>query len=79
MTVMVINVFSSNRDFQSIEEGIAEASPDAFAVLELGSSLGKTFDKTFASTYPHRITIPQDKGNFGIGLYSRHSRISNNF
>jgi len=72
MTVMVINVFSSNRDFHSIEEQIAEASPDAFAVLELGSSLERSLDKAFASTYPHRITIPQDRGNFGIGLYSRH-------
>jgi len=71
ITVMVINVFSSNQNFHSIEEQIAKASPDAFAVLELGSSLALALDKSFASTYPHRITIPHDSGNFGIGLYSR--------
>lgn len=72
LTVMVINVLSSNQDFHSIEEQIAEKSPDVFAVLELRSPLGRALEKAFAPTYPHRITLPQDSGNFGIGLYSRH-------
>lgn len=72
MTVMVVNVFTDNRRFHLIEATISEASPDAFVVLELGSPLARALDEEFESTYPHRITIPQDGGNFGIGLYSRH-------
>lgn len=72
ITVLVINVLTSNRNFHLIEEQIAEASPDVFAVLELGTSLAQTLEKSFASTYPHRICLPQDDGNFGIALYSRH-------
>ena len=72
LTVMVVNVLTSNRNFQLVEEEVAKASPDALAVLELGTPLASSLDETLASAYPHRIAIPQDGGNFGIGLYSRH-------
>ena len=72
LTVMVVNALTSNRNFHLIEEEIAQASPEAFAVLELGSPLAQTLDKAFAATYPYQIILPQDGGNFGIGLYSRH-------
>jgi endonuclease/exonuclease/phosphatase (EEP) superfamily protein YafD len=72
MVVMVINVLTSNRNFHMIEEQIAEASPDALAVLEIGTPLARTLEKSLATTYPHQICLPQDDGNFGIALYSRH-------
>lgn len=72
ISVAVMNVLTSNRNFHLVEEQITKASPDAFAVLELGTPLARTLEKSFASSYPHRICLPQDDGNFGIAIYSRH-------
>jgi len=73
LVVMTANVLTSNRQHDAVLKQIESANADVFAILELGTPLYQRLEKELSGTYPHRITIPQDAGNFGIGLYSRHS------
>ena len=72
LVVMTANVLTSNRQYDAILAQIESADADVFAILELGTPLHERLEKELATSYPHRVTIPQDLGNFGIGLYSRH-------
>lgn len=72
LVVMTANVLTSNRQHDAIVKQIESANADVFAILELGSPLQQRLEEELATSYPHRVTIPQDGGNFGIGLYSRH-------
>lgn len=72
LVVMTANVLTSNRRHDDILKQIESADADVFAILELGTPLYKRLESELSETYPHRTTVPQDDGNFGIGLYSRY-------
>ena len=69
---MTANVLTSNSRQDAVLKQIKSANADVFAILELGTPLHQRLEKEIATAYPHRVTIPQDGGNFGIGLYSRY-------
>ena len=73
LVVMTANVLTSNRKHDAILEQINSANADVFAILELSTPLYKRLEEELSVGYAHRISIPQDRGNFGIGLYSRHA------
>lgn len=72
LVVMTANVLTSNGQHDAVLKQIESANADVFAILELGTPLQQRLEKEIATAYPHRVTIPQDGGNFGIGLYSRY-------
>lgn len=72
LVVMVANVLTANRDHDSVVQQVNDSDADVVAILELGTPLHARLEKDLAATYPHRITNPQDSGNFGIGIYSRY-------
>ncbi|WP_157664992.1 endonuclease/exonuclease/phosphatase family protein [Mariniblastus fucicola] len=72
LVVMTLNVLTSNRQHDKVLQQIETASPDVFTILELGTPLHERLEDGLSSTYPYRTTLPQDGGNFGIGLYSKH-------
>ena len=72
LTVMLANVLTSNQQYDSVVEQIFACDPDVVAILELGTAMqGRLQREDVMSAYSHRIDIPQDFGNFGIGLYSK--------
>lgn len=73
LVVMTANVLTSNTQHDEVLKQINSADADVFAILELGTPLHLRLEEELSSAYPHRVTLPQDGGNFGIGLYSRHS------
>ena len=72
LVVMVANVLTSNRSPERVIDQVKQSNADAVAILELGTPLANDLEREIAADYPHRISRPQDLGNFGIGLYSRH-------
>ena len=72
LVVMTANVLTSNRQHDAVLEQIESANADVFAILELSTPLQRRLEEELANAYPHQIALPQDGGNFGIGLYSRH-------
>jgi endonuclease/exonuclease/phosphatase (EEP) superfamily protein YafD len=70
--LMVANVLTSNPNFDAVVTQIRNSNPDVLAVLELSTRLANRLEQEFAIDYPHRVTRPMDRGNFGIGVYSRH-------
>ena len=72
LIVMTVNVWTPNRKHDLIADQILQSGADIVAVLELGSPLHARLGKELATAYPHRFTFPQDRGNFGIGLYSKY-------
>ncbi|WP_145416411.1 endonuclease/exonuclease/phosphatase family protein [Planctomycetes bacterium K23_9] len=72
IVVMTANVWTPNSQHELIVQQIRDADPDVFTVLELGTPLKLRLEKELAALYPHQFAFPQDDGNFGIGLYSKH-------
>ena len=70
--LMTINVLTSNRNHQRILAEIKRIDPDVLSILELSTELDNEVTTQLTKAYPHRISRPQDRGNFGIGLYSKH-------
>tara|TARA_R110002049_G_scaffold2750_8_gene22246 strand:+ start:193757 stop:194743 length:987 start_codon:yes stop_codon:yes gene_type:complete len=73
--VMTANVLTSNPNANEIVTQIRDQTPDVVAILELDSSLAEHLNRALSDGYPHRCVRPDDHGNFGIGLYSRHSMV----
>ena len=72
LTVTTVNVYSGNADFESITRVLQSQDADLVAVLELTSGLAGHLQQALSTTYPHAFVLPQNNGNFGIGLYSKH-------
>lgn len=70
--LMMVNVLTTNRSPEKVLTEIQTVDPDVVAILELGSPLQKRLDDQLASTYPYSVTRAEDRGNFGIGLYSKN-------
>ena len=73
ITVTTANVFTGNTNYAAVEAELRSADADVIAVLELSSDLRKHLASTFQDDYRFSLADSQDNGNFGIGLYSRHS------
>ncbi|MCA9066718.1 MAG: endonuclease/exonuclease/phosphatase family protein [Planctomycetaceae bacterium] len=69
--VCSMNVLTSNRNHDAILAQMRELDADVVAVLELSSSLSSRIVRDLDDLYPHRYLIPDDGGNFGIGLLSK--------
>ncbi len=72
LVVMTANVWTPNRQHDAIAEQIHQSDADVVAVLELGTPLHQYLEDKLVMSYPHQFAFPQDNGNFGIGLYSKH-------
>lgn len=71
LSVMVANVLTSNPHHDRIVSQIKSQSPEVLAILELGTPLHLKLESELAKDYPYRVAVPQDLGNFGIGVYSK--------
>ena len=71
ITVMAANVFTNNQNYDQIERQFRDSECDIVAVSELSFGLAKHLQDSFVTDYPHFIEFPADRGNFGIGMYSR--------
>lgn len=72
LNVTVCNVLTSNRNFDTAIKDILSAEPDVFVVLEIDSAWAAEIEAATNREYPYKLVHPDDRGNFGIGLYSRH-------
>ncbi|MGB7346274.1 MAG: endonuclease/exonuclease/phosphatase family protein [Pirellulaceae bacterium] len=71
LVVMTANVWTPNTHHDLIVQQIEKADADVFAILELGAAQHRHLETALAESYPHQFAFPQDRGNFGIGLYSK--------
>ena len=71
ITVTTANVLTVNQRHEEIAAELLRSDADVIAVIELSSSLQEHLSGSFSQTYPWQRVMPQDRGNFGIGLYSR--------
>ncbi|QDV44671.1 Endonuclease/Exonuclease/phosphatase family protein [Stieleria neptunia] len=72
LRVMTMNVLTGNRSYRQIVEEIRDVDPDVVAILELSRGLDDHLSDRLSLQYPHALTRPEDHGNFGIGIYSKH-------
>lgn len=72
LTIMVVNVLTSNSHHDLVLNQVEAADADVFAIVELGTPLANRLRKATAETYPYHAGNSQDRGNFGIGLYSKY-------
>lgn len=72
ITVAVSNVLSSNQNVDAILQDVLKDDPDLLVILELTSRQAAEIQLQTRQAYPHTIVRPDDWGNFGIGLYSKH-------
>lgn len=72
LTVATVNVYSGNTNFETITRLIRQQDADLVAVLELTTGLAGHLQQALSTTHPYAFVLPQNNGNFGIGLYSKH-------
>lgn len=71
ITVMAANVFTGNQNYEEIERQFRNSDCDVVVISELSFGLSRHLSQGFAKDYPHFTEFPADRGNFGIGMYSR--------
>lgn len=71
LVVTTANVYSGNRRYGDIEAELLRCDSDIVAIVELSSGLAAHLSGDFRGHYPHALIEPQDRGNFGIGVYSK--------
>ncbi len=69
ITIMSMNVWGDNRQFQQVIDQIERVSPDVLLLIEY-SNQWHNQTKTLYSTYPHRMLEPRWHG-YGIALFSK--------
>lgn len=72
MNVTVCNVLTSNRNVDAALADILRDQPDVFVVLEIDSQWVEEIEAATHTDYAYKVIHPDDRGNFGMGLYSRH-------
>ena len=72
VTVSFGNVLTSNRNYDLVLDDLLRDDPDVFVVLEIDSRWADEIEAATKDEYVSRVVHPDDRGNFGIGLYSRH-------
>jgi len=71
ITVTSVNVLSGNHEYDRIIADVLDHDPDVVAVIELTPELDVRL-RLDLDKYPHAIALPQQFGNFGIGIYSKY-------
>ncbi|MEP3481270.1 MAG: endonuclease/exonuclease/phosphatase family protein [Fuerstiella sp.] len=71
ITVMAANVWTGNQKYEVIERQIQESKCDVVMISELSFGLANFLRKGFTKDFPYHVEFPADRGNFGIGMYSR--------
>lgn len=69
--VLVCNVYSENRDVAAVQALVAKCDPDLVLLLEINRRWLEGL-AGLAECYPHRHAMPDEFGNFGIGVWSKH-------
>ncbi|MEO1524682.1 MAG: endonuclease/exonuclease/phosphatase family protein [Planctomycetota bacterium] len=69
--LMTLNVLTRNEEHEAVVKEIESVDPDAFAVLEVNSVWINAIRRRLAATYPHELVHPEERGNFGIALFSK--------
>jgi len=75
ISVLVCNVHSENRDFAAVESLIRERNADLVLLLEINRHWLAGL-QGLPKSYAHHLERPDDAGNFGIGLWSKHAIVS---
>lgn len=70
LRVLSANVYSANQDHQALVDLIAAEDADVIFLMEVNSRWLANLD-SLTQRYSHRIVLPDDSGNFGVGLWSR--------
>lgn len=70
LRIAVANVRSSNLRKDLVIEWLRRESPDLFVLIEIDQKWVEGISE-FADLYPFAVSHPDDRGNFGIGCWSR--------
>ena len=71
ITVMAANVWTGNQKYEVIERQIQDSKCDVVMISELSFGLANFLSEGFTKDFPYHVKLPADRGNFGIGMYSR--------
>ncbi|MFT4834303.1 MAG: endonuclease/exonuclease/phosphatase (EEP) superfamily protein YafD [Flavobacteriaceae bacterium] len=69
--IVCINLLSSNRQFEAVEQFIESKSPDIIVLQEFSPLWQQMLEPKFAA-YPYQLALPRND-NFGIAVYSKVS------
>ena len=75
LSVLVCNVYSENRDIGAVTALIAKCDADLVLLLELNPRWLAGL-RGLDVSYPHHRERPDEFGNFGIGVWSKHEIVS---
>ena len=68
VSICVCNVFTGNRQFSQIADIVIQQDADIVGIIELSSELSDICNSALREHYPHQSLLPQEPGNFGIGI-----------
>ncbi|HSV43439.1 MAG TPA: endonuclease/exonuclease/phosphatase family protein [Candidatus Bathyarchaeia archaeon] len=69
ISILLINLNSSNNEFSKVAQCIQQKNPDILALEEINSKWLSHLD-SILKQYPYHTALPRED-NFGIGLYSK--------
>ena len=70
LTLMSANVLTGNAEHERVIAACETHCADVIVILELSYVLAEKLDNALRASHPYRKVLPQEFGNFGIGLYS---------
>lgn len=70
LRILSANLYSPNQNHQAILDLIAVGDFDVIFLMELNTPWRESLTP-LTNRYPHQMTNPDDRGNFGIGFWSR--------
>ncbi|WP_283433751.1 endonuclease/exonuclease/phosphatase family protein [Neorhodopirellula lusitana] len=72
LRIVTTNVLTSNLRHDEIIAELKQIDPDVLVVIELSTDLSERLRTEFGDSHPHQMLLPEDAGNFGIGMLSRY-------
>jgi endonuclease/exonuclease/phosphatase (EEP) superfamily protein YafD len=72
VSITFANVVTNNTRHDDIVADLTIRNPDVIVVVELSSALASKLSSEISDAFPYALIRPQDRGNFGIGLFSKH-------
>jgi endonuclease/exonuclease/phosphatase (EEP) superfamily protein YafD len=72
LSITFANVLTKNKRHDEIIADLTSRNPDVIAVFELSSTLAAKLSTEISAAFPYALLRPQDRGNFGIGLFSKY-------
>lgn len=70
ISILALNVFQDNRDFQRTIDYVLAAEPDLFLAMENDAAWTDALSAALDERYPHSMKIPLDN-TYGMALWSR--------